>query len=175
MAVLIEGISVVIRAEEIVEKYTGGWDVFRSNCPNNSLCADGELVRVGFMTPTDAKKFVSDLTSRGLNYFDEGNAGDFVIADQQRGFAAPCEWAELGRVSVSGMETEQVVACRAAGSDSRTLVTPDGWTYEESLSADFGYVDAESASDRLEFLRHEEGVDVYRDTETGEEVYVGRT
>lgn len=173
MAVLIEGISVVVRAERIVENYPGGWEAFVTDCPNDSLCADGELARVGFMSPSDTKNFVSRLTSEGLIHFDEGEARDLVVADQQRGFAVPCEWAELFRVPPPGKETERIVVCQAAGSDSRTLVTPDGWKYEESLSANFGY--AEADSDRLEFLRHEDGVDVYRDTVTGEEVYVGRS
>lgn len=175
MAVLVEGISVIFRVDAIEGKYPGGWEGFAKDCPNNSLCADGDLARVGFMSPKDTKRFVSSLASRGLTYLDDGEAVDLVVVDQQRGLAAPCDWTELGEVPAPGTESEHVVACRAAGSEEQLLMTPDGWTYEESLSANFTFTDTESVPDRLEFLRHEDGVDVYRDKETGEEVYVRRS
>jgi hypothetical protein len=175
MAVLVEGISVIFRVDAIEEKYPGGWEGFARDCPNNSLCADGDLARVGFMSPKDTNRFVSLLSSRGLTYLDNGKAEDLVVADQQRGFAASCDWAELGEVPAPGTASEHVVACRAAKSEEQLLMTPDGWTYEDSLSANFKFTEAESVPDRLEFLRHEDGVDVYRDKETGEEVYTGRT
>lgn len=174
MAVLIEGISVVIRAEPIIQKYPGGWNAFVADCPNGTLCADGQLARIGFMDPEDARRFISSLISKGLAHMADGEAVDFVVVDQQRGLSATCEWAEVGSVPVPGHESEEVVACRLAGSDSRVLWTPDGWTYEESLSANFIRTEEASRSERLEFLRHEDGLDVYRDKETGREVYTGR-
>ena len=54
------------------------------------------------------------------------------------------------------------------------LVTPDGWTYEDSLSANPVFVKNEEVEGKLKFLRHEEGIDVYLDLLTGKEVYVGR-
>lgn len=175
MAVLVEGISVIVRAGAIVHKYDGGWEAFVANCPDASLCADGELVRLGFMDPRDAQAFVAMLTETGLTYRADGEAVDLVIADQQRGLSVPCKWAELGSVPAPGHESEAVVACRLAGSDQDALMTPEGWTYEDSLSARFGQTETESTSERLEFLRHEDGTDIYRDTETGEEVSVDRT
>ena len=174
MPVLVEGVTVIVRFNAIEEHYPGGWEAFTSKCPNNSLCADGDLARVGFMTPMDTKKFVNNLSSRGLTYLENGEAQDLVVADQRRGFPVECEWAELLQMPAPGKEAEQIVVCRLVGSESRTVAVPDGWAYEGSLSANVGYVDAENASDRLQFLRHEDGVDVYRDTKTGEEVYVGR-
>ena len=49
MPVLTEGTSVVIRADRLIEKFPGGWDEFKKGVPNKTLCADNELVRVGFM------------------------------------------------------------------------------------------------------------------------------
>lgn len=175
MAVLVEGISVIVRADSILQNYPGGWDAFVADSPTDTLCADGALVRLGFMDPRDAKQFVATLTAKGLTYVAEGAAVDLVIADQQRGLSASCEWAELGRVPAPGHESEAVVACRRVGSDTQALMTPDDWTYENSLSQHFGHTETESSSERLEFLRHEDGTDVYRDPETGEEVHVGRT
>jgi hypothetical protein len=175
MAVLVEGISVVVRAHAIVEHYAGGWEAFRADCPNDTLCADGALVRVGFMDPRDAKQFIERLTRKGLAYVRDGEAVDLVIADQQRGLSAPCKWAELGRLPAPGHTSASVAACRMAGTEEDALMTPDGWTYTDSLSARFGSTETDSTAERLEFLRREEGADVYRDRETGEEVFVGRT
>jgi hypothetical protein len=175
MPVLIEGISVILRVDAIEEKYPDGWEGFARDCPNDSLCADGEVARVGFMSPQDTKRFVSSLVPHGLIYLEDGEAKDLVVVDQQRGFAASCEWAEIGKMPAPGYEMGQVVACRATGSENEVLMTPDDWAYEDSLSEDFGFVETESVPDRLEFLHHEDGVDVYRDPETGEKVYVGRS
>jgi hypothetical protein len=53
MAVLIEAISVVIRADTLLKKFPGGWGAFKLIVPNQTLCADNEIVRVGFMAPQD--------------------------------------------------------------------------------------------------------------------------
>ncbi len=58
MAVLVEGISLVVRLEALQEKIPGGWEAFRSSVPNSTLCADGEVARVGFMSPADVEAFV---------------------------------------------------------------------------------------------------------------------
>lgn len=84
MAVLVEAISVIARADSIAEKFPGGWERFRGESPNNTLCADGELVRIGFMAPHDVKPFIGHLTTRGLTYLSDGIAHDIVVADQQR-------------------------------------------------------------------------------------------
>ena len=54
------------------------------------------------------------------------------------------------------------------------LATPDGWTYDDSLSANFKFVE-NGESEKLKFLRHEDGTDVYLDLSRGKEVYVGRS
>lgn len=55
-----------------------------------------------------------------------------------------------------------------------TLATPAGWTYDDSLSANFKFVENSEMQEQLKFLGHENGTDVYLDRSTGEEVYVGR-
>jgi hypothetical protein len=55
-----------------------------------------------------------------------------------------------------------------------SLATPDGCTYDNSLSANFKFVENEEMQEKLKFLRHENGTDVYLDRSTGKEVYVGR-
>jgi hypothetical protein len=173
--VLIEAISVVIRAEAVTNRYPGGWERFRDECPNNTLCADGELIRVGFMAPQDVKQFVEHLGGFGITYLRDGTAVDLVVVDQQRGFAAPCDWAEFGHVDWEQDCRKQVAACRAVGSKSNEVVTPPGWKYEGSLTATFQFVESGRVPEFLDFVRHENGVAVYRDLRTGKDVYIGRT
>ena len=55
MPVLLEALSVVIRAEALLTRFHGGWDAFVQGVPNRTLCADGFLARVGFLTEPPAR------------------------------------------------------------------------------------------------------------------------
>ena len=52
---------------------------------------------------------------------------------------------------------------------------PPGWDFEESLSKNSGYVDPDEKDNKLKFLRHEGGMDVYRDLASGKEVFVAHS
>lgn len=54
-------------------------------------------------------------------------------------------------------------------------MTPDGWQYQGSLSQTYAFAPADHVDKSLKFLRHEDGVDVYLNSLTGKEVYLGRT
>ena len=175
MAVLVEGISVIIKADAIISRYPGGWSDFEANPPNSTLCADGEIIRIGFMTPDDTKSYIDSLAKHGIRYLVGGVASDLVVADQQRGFASQCEWAEMGRIPLDGDPKKVVTACQVVGAKVNQIVTPDGWIYENSLSSRFIFVESGWVPEFMDFIRHENGLDVYRDLKTGKEVYVGRT
>lgn len=134
MAVLVEAISVVARAEAILARYWGGWEAFKKDVPNQGLCADGELARVGFMTPADVEAWVRHLERQGLVYMREGKAADAVVVDQLRGPTTPCDWIEFSHVDWPA-PGQRVAAARLVGSESTQIVTPDGWTCEGSISA----------------------------------------
>lgn len=172
MAVLCEAISVVIRADALIEAY-GTFEAFKEkDLPNQTLAADGELVRVGFMTPDDVRAFIATLAEHGLRHIVEGNAKDLAVVDQLRGPTTPADWLEFCYVIMSG---NRVAAARLAGSSLDQVLTPDGWTFEGSLSHTFGFVPSEATNKALHFLRSENGLDVYLNPLTGKEVYVGRT
>jgi hypothetical protein len=152
MAVLVEAISVVIRAEAIIKHYPGGWTAFEANPPNETLCADGELVRLGFMVPADVKAFVDGLAAYGIKYLVDGKAADLVVVDQRSGFAAPCDWADFTHGPVDADPTKRVAACILVGSKVQELVTPDGWQYNESLSSKHGFVESGWVSEFMDHL-----------------------
>jgi hypothetical protein len=127
MAVLLEAISVIVRIEAIQEHYPGSWDAFRDAAPNQTLCADSQLARIGFMSRVDVESFIKELEKYGLIYMDDGVCVDIAVADQQRGFAIKCDWAQCGSVSIDG---NNIKACQAIEDDSFQLMTPDGWQYE---------------------------------------------
>ena len=174
MAVLIEANSVVVRREAIDAKYPGGWEAFRAEVPNRTLCADAALARVGFMSFYDVPPFVQGLERRGLVFLDEGRAADIVIVDQQRGPGAPCDWITFQEGYVSPDGTGRVISAGAPGDPFEGFEEPEGWQYEGSLSQSFGYTPIEEGEKCLEFLRHEDGQDVYLSRLTGKVCYVAR-
>lgn len=185
MAVLVEGISVIARRDAISSLYPKGWDAFVRAVPNETLCYDAKIARVGFMAPQDVQAFVSHLTEHGLTFLAENEAQDIAVVDQHSGPTTRCEWLEFAKIPFSS-DGGTVAACWfcespriAAGvhfpDTSVTLHTPDGWTFEGSLSHRCGFIPNAQAASQLVFLRNANGVSVYVDQATGKEIYVGRT
>lgn len=184
MAVLCEAISVIVRRDSIEEQIPGGWHQFERMVPNATLCADDELARVGFMSPSDVGKYIRHLEQYGLVFVRDGHAVDMAVVDQMRGPTVPVDWLEFAHLSL-GEDEGKVAACwkfegPRVGSGTHvpvggmTLATPDWWTYKDSLSANFKFVGNDELEEKVKYLRNENGVDVYLDLSTGKEVYIGR-
>jgi hypothetical protein len=174
MAVLVEAISVITRIDSILKAVPGGWDGFKRIVPNGTLCADTEIARVGFMSPVDVESFTKKLTGLGLEFLRDGTAVDIAVVDQIHGLISACTWLEFGRVPSGDMD-DRVAACRLTGSKSKALVTPLDWKFENSLSSTYAFVPNEHMQKGVQFLRHENGLDVYHNRLTGKEGFVGRT
>lgn len=171
MAVIVEVLSVVIRCDAIERAFVGGWDAFRNTpAPNSTLCSDGELIRIGFMAPDDARAYISTLEAAGLIFEREAQAVDLALVEQQRGLLLPAPWLEVGPLHVNGCK---IMACWLAGQQPGNLAVPAGWKYEESASH-HPCVQGEIDDDRFKFLRHENGLDVCLDLRSGREVFVAR-
>jgi hypothetical protein len=185
MAVLVEAISVVVRRDAIERSLDGGWRAFVSHVPNATFCTDGQLVRVGFMEPKAVEQFVEGLQAAGLVFLRSGKCVDIAVVDQQRGPTMPCEWLGFARIPF-GKSGSKVAACwlfegprLAAGvhfpGKSINLATPNGWTFEGSISEQFSFVPTEDVEESLKYLRTESGLDVFLDTSTGREVFRPRS
>ncbi len=169
MGVLIEAISVVIRKETLESKYRGGFLQYRQDCPNASLCADDYLVRVGFMSPADVGRFISELEHHNFVFQRKGKCIDIAVVDQLKGFTVSCDWLSFCR------HPKGFVYCSLNETDpDDPVAVPDGWIFESSISSNFKFLPSEEVETKLQFLRHENGLDVCLDLETGEEVYSGR-
>jgi hypothetical protein len=171
--VLVEAISVIIRVDRLLDVWQNDWDAFVRSVPNQTLCADTEIARVGFMNPRGAQDYLRELEARGLIYGDElGAARDMVVVDQQSGPCLQCEWIECGHIFLGGDKTQRITACRLKGGVSDQLAIPEGWTFENSLSCSFSFVPTGKKGRSMTFLRREEGLNVYRNALTGREAYI---
>ena len=149
MAVLVEGISIVIRRDAINNRLVGGWDRFLELVPNRTLCADEDLARVGFLTPDDVGNFLDALEQGGLVFLTAEGAVDISVVDQQSGPTVTTPWLQYAHLKLSGGE-RTVATCWLFEGERKghglhvsslefALATPDGWRYEESLSASFEF------------------------------------
>ena len=192
MAVLCEALSVIIRRKSIDRFFSGGEQAFIDLVPNDTLCTDGELVRVGFMAPDDVKEFVDELERYGLLlHSDNERETDVVVVDQLSGLLASCNWLECYRMRIDD-HSWVTVACLSDASltdpeqlsqenpsndkDRREeLFVPPGWGFHGSLSDSGKFVATDEIPRRLRFLREEDGLDVYWDADLQREMYIGRT
>jgi hypothetical protein len=174
MAVLVEGISVVIRCGAIVGRFPGSEAGFRGLVPNDALCIDGELACVAFKRPDEARQFVEKLAKYGIRYSGGTGALDLVVVHQHRGFATRCAWAQFGRINWEDDPKKIVAVCCATNSQVQWVYTPDNWTYENSLSTRFDFVPEEQLPEVVQFERQEDGAEVLRDLESGKDLSDGR-
>lgn len=171
MAVLIEGISVVIRVDALTAVFASRQRDFKALVPNPTLCMDGELARVGFMTPVGARKFVEVLGTEGLHYLKDGKAQDLVVVDQQQGPMAPCDWLVVGHVMLNNGQGPRVTVAALHDSQLTEVVMPADWQFEGSLSQTFAFVPNDKLDSSMQFLRQENGMDVYHSTLTGTQMF----
>ena len=164
MAVLIEAISVVVLRTAINRFYVGGWSAFVDDCPNETLCFDDYLARVGFMAPADADAFVTRLANRGIPSNANSQACNFLVVDQVKGPTRSCPWI---RVMVYEHDDIKIVCAALANAKDTRLVVPEGWEYDASISKFGRRFEKGHLDDTVKFLGREDGVDLYLDLITG--------
>ena len=169
MAVLIEGISVVIKVSSITQLTKDKNLDFDSLIPNQTECSDNELSRVGFMAMNDAHSFINILEKQGFNYLE-----DIIIIDHVDGLYQACEWVELHQYGNESDNTK-VIGCRLKDSNEERLFIPTGWEYEGSLYTTGSQFSGEEVKEKLTLLEQKGGMSKYKNNDTGEIVYVGRT
>lgn len=172
MPVLVEANSVIVRVQAIHDRYAGGWNAFDEAAPNNTLCSDGDVARVGFMNPNDGEVYIAGLERHGLTFLRDGQSRDIAFAVQSEGITVPCDWLEFAQIAIA--PGQHVSAVWLKGAAGARVICPVGWTYEKSLSRQYAVVPPQQIDKSLTFLRHEAGLDVFRNALTGEEVYIGR-
>lgn len=175
MAVLVEGYSVIIQAQEIEAKWPGGWKQFEKEVPNKTLCLDGRLVRVGFMVYADAVKYGKSLEENHIMEAGNEDGQGYVFVSQLEGPKTKPDWLEFSYLEKATDPTAKVLTCRLSGDTEPGLSAPIGWKYEGSMSEKPNFATKEEAEKRLEKIRTRDGVEVYYDKETRKQVFIGRT
>jgi hypothetical protein len=176
MSVLVEAHSIIVRCDAVHERYSGGWEQFVDEVPNRTLCTDGEIARVGFMSPSDAQAYINHLVCCCLRFCENETAPEIAAVFQLTGLKVPCDWLEYGRMYLDiGAPSASVAYCRLQNGSCTQLATPARWKYHGSLSQNCGYSPSAPVKMGIKFLRHDNGVDVYYDRFADKEVFVGRT
>ncbi len=124
MAVLVEANSVIVRMQAIRDRYAGGWSEFADAVPNNTLCSDDEIARVGFMNPNDCDAYIGNLERSGLTFLRDGQSQGIAIAVQTDGITVPCEWLEFVRIEVAPGQLVAAVRLKK-GTASRQVHSPE--------------------------------------------------
>lgn len=169
MAVLIEGMNVIVRNSTIRDRYPGGIAQYRRDRPNDSFCSDGLVTRVGFSARPDIQAFVQRLQKQGLTLFRRGCFLDIAIIDEHRGTRAPCYWMSFGKHS------QGVSFVYLAGSDpNKLLAVPNGWSLESAERQWSGKPGYDEGGVELLFLRRDGSSDVFLNRQTGREVRLER-
>ena len=148
MAVLVEGISVLVRKDSIKKKMAGGDARFRLLIPNATYCQDGLLARIGFLDPTEVEAFIEELEGAGLSFVEDGQFVDIAVCDQQRGPTVDCDWLEFAHLPVDGgkvgaawlFESERKAHGVHMPSTRMSIATPAGWQFKDSLSDKFHFL-----------------------------------
>jgi hypothetical protein len=167
MSVLAECLSVVVRNTTLEAKYPGGSAAYQRDCPNGTICSDGKLTRVGFMTPDDVKAFVETIRAKGLVWLVDGEAEDLVVVDQHTGWTSFCRWLEGGR------HRDGYSAVWLAGTVPGRMATPPDWTPDQSRGMKF--VASNQLKEKVMKLAEDDGLEVWLDFESGAERFMGRT
>ncbi|MCC9600094.1 tetratricopeptide repeat protein [Stieleria sp. JC731] len=164
MPVLLEGTAVVIRNDALDRCLDGGASDFHTIAPNSMSFGDGEVSQASFMSPRDAEIFLEQLVLLGLRA--DGDSPEVVLVDAFHQSITPdCDWLQL-------MEYKGNLIASLVGNDSNVVVAPESWDPEEGPT--LKHMTADEVRDRLDFVRRDDKVDVYRDRETGELLYSAR-
>jgi hypothetical protein len=164
MSVVAELFSIVIRREAVIRSYPGGVVQYAKDCPNSTYCHDDHLTCIGFMSQDDAVRFADGVMRHGIS------AEEIALVDQNRGLVTPRDWAECAK------HKDGWAVCWLKGTDRNRVSAPAGWTTEGARNRQqtLSFMPTSKLNERLEFVRNENNVDVYRDRTTGQLQYVGR-
>jgi tetratricopeptide (TPR) repeat protein len=119
------------------------------------------------MVIADAVSYIHHLESLGFARPTSEGSPEVALINEVTGFVLPCDWLELNWIDLGGDAPTAVAWLR--GTALSQLVAPPDWKPGKMIQ-----IAAKELSER-EFLGTEEGVDIFRDTVTGELLYVGRT
>jgi len=158
MAVSIAVYSVVVRNETIAARFPGGIEAYRAACPNHTWCTDETICRVGFMAFDDLDTFVGFLEQAGVPQ------SLIALTRQDRGLLKPCAW-----LSTATHEGHPIAWL--AGTEPGVAYIP-----ESDMNASSALLARrDDIAKQYDSLGLHDGVESFRNRETGKMLYVGRS
>ena len=153
MAVLIEGLSVVVRNSALDHKFPGGSSRFQDGLRDDAICFDENLTCIHLTSPDEVGAFVGWCESTGLVFLANGACVDIVVVDQRNGPTTECEWIQYTRVPFNDAQSKGHIAiCWLASGRPQQgagIVVPSlkfgvsmpvGWSFEGSFSANVLFI-----------------------------------
>ena len=147
MAVLIEGLSVLVRNSALDEKFPGGSRQVQDGLGDDKICFDEDLTCIHLASPDEVGAFVRWCESAGLVFLINGICRDIVVVDQRTGPTTDCEWIQYSRVPFNDSQTNgRIAICWMASRVPQhgvgtvvpgmnfNISTPAGWSFKGSLS-----------------------------------------
>lgn len=145
MAILIEGLSVVIRKTALDAIFPGGAVRFESGLADEIICSDHDLVCLHFRSPQEVHAFVTWCEQQEITFQLNSRCIDIVVLDQRHGPTAPCNWIEFCHTELDEVPGAKVALAWlfedtriAKGVHMKSLkmsvATPAGWRFAGSLS-----------------------------------------
>jgi len=177
MAILIEGVTVVVPIASLHARFPGGLSAFEQQAPNATYRSDGIVAGISFMVLADAWVFVRTLVRHGFVDPSATRSSDVAVVEQQDGFLAPCDWLNMDLTTCNlpdGSPFPAVIAWMGATRPT-TFAAPDGWSPRTMVG--IAEDDLENNYELVKVDRHPESrgaVVAYRHRETGRMAYVGR-
>ena len=163
--ILLECTSVVINNIALERCLENGIEDFRAIAPNSKAYSDEFISQCSFMEHADAIDFVKQLQLRGVVVEPEGIEVVVVFCAEPK-LPGNCDWLQLHQYN------EHILG-RHPQDNTETLIAPQGFSLDGE--SDVKHYTREEVEEKLEFVRRDGHVDVYRDKATGQELYVGRT
>lgn len=161
MAITIEGFTVVALHDRIQHLLENG----ALEAPNATALTDNHLWKCSFMAEVDALKFRKILEDHGLNGSQGPDSDAVLVSEFDRSVDPYCEWIQTG-------VWEKAILAWKVGTEPRTVIAREGW--DPKVGSGLQFHDPTSMKS-LQFLRLQDNLEVFLNTETGQEVYIGRT
>lgn len=179
MSLLIEGISVVTKKTIIEEKYRGGFNQYAEDCPNYTFCADEHLTCIMFQTFDDAFRWVRRLEIQGLVFINKGKFIETAVVSDAGGPIKPCDWLIFSRARSRlfnlDLSTDiKISVCRMTGTQPGKLAMPEDWVLSDMFCLGTEYIPINERYNRLQFVEHKDGIEVFMDNLVCEKIHIGR-
>lgn len=172
MPIVIAWNTVFVRIDAIEGKVPGGMAQFQSAVPTRMACRDADLVGVYLMAREDVEAYLVHLQALGLAV--DGQTRDVAVVHCLTGPYQAVDWLEFADAPLQEQDLRVRVA-RWQGSTEDQVVFPEGWRPEHSALTPGGAAGWSRDREDLQYLRHQDGVDVYWHKDLKKEVYVART